>query len=416
MAVNWGEYGSLWSVSSFNWDLENTHFRVNGKPESKSFGEVVGDDILEKLPEDPFGMEIRSTFAALGFVPDFGEDWGSDICGFGMQDAGEKSVFQPMIHSINWVYNSTKGFDPDDSYNQYNIFDELGTDDESIIVDSVLDDKAERLQEAGPPHDAMFLALGYLGVRDLLAVERVCRSFCNAIRGDPLLWRSIHVHQPFNEMITDETLVKLTSRAQGTLQCLSLVDCRKITDFGLKCVLESNPRLTKLSVPGCIKLSIEGILFNLRALKSAGSLRIKQLRIGGRLGITGEQFEELKFLIGVDNMVQPRAPKPLFYRDGQQYLPWDDDRAIDIEMCPRCQHLRLVYDCPAESCVNAAQLCRACRLCITRCIQCGCCIENRDYEEMFCLGNRCMDCKREEKPEMLSAFHQETSYQLSFYG
>ncbi|GLU11410.1 hypothetical protein SLE2022_281580 [Rubroshorea leprosula] len=415
MAVNLGEYGSLWR---FNWDLENTLFGVNGKRESKGYGgEVVGDDILEKLPEDPFGMEIKSTLAALGFVQDFGEDWGSDFCRFGMQHADEKNVIQPMIKGINWVYNIPMGFNMEDSYKPFNngIFNGIVTDNKSNFLDSVFDGKAEGLQEAGAPHDGMLLALGYLGVRDLLAVEGVCRSFRDAIRGDLLLWRSIHVDQPFNEMITDVTLVKLTNRAQGSLQCLSLVDCRKITDYGLKCVLESNPRLSKLSVPGCIKLSIEGILFNLRALKSAGSLVIKQLRVGGRLGTTNEQFEELKSLIGAD-MIQQKTRKPQFYRDGQQYLPWDDDRAIDIEMCPRCQNLRLVYDCPAESCSNTAQLCRACRLCITRCIQCGCCIENRDYEEMFCLDNRCMDCKKEEKSEMVSVFHHETSFQLCFYG
>jgi hypothetical protein len=41
--------------------------------------------------------------------------------------------------------------------------------------------------------------------------------------------------------------LQLTNRAQGNLQCLSLVECPRITDDGLKHVLENNPRLTKVS-------------------------------------------------------------------------------------------------------------------------------------------------------------------------
>lgn len=101
----------------------------------------------------------------------------------------------------------------------------------------------------GGAHDgALMFALGYLGVRDLLVVESVCKSLYSTVRGDPFLWRSIHIDQPLNEKITDEVLLQLTDRAQGNLQCLSLVECPRITDDGLKRVLENNPRLTKVSL------------------------------------------------------------------------------------------------------------------------------------------------------------------------
>ena len=83
---------------------------------------------------------------------------------------------------------------------------------------------------------------------DLLVVERVCKSLHSTVRGDPLLWRSIHVDQPLNERITDDVLLQLTNRAQGHLQCLSLVECTRITDDGLKRILEGNPKLTKVSM------------------------------------------------------------------------------------------------------------------------------------------------------------------------
>ncbi|XP_024193422.1 F-box protein SKIP14 isoform X2 [Rosa chinensis] len=248
----------------------------------------------------------------------------------------------------------------------------------------------------GGAHDgALMLALSYLGVRDLLVVERVCRSLYSTVRGDPLMWRSIHIDQPLNEKITDEVLLQLTDRAQGNLQCLSLVECPRITDDGLKRVLENNPRLTKLSVPGCTRLSIEGIVNSLKAFKSKGAHGVKHLRIGGLYGVTQKHFEELKSLLGTDSQMQQNARKPHFYHRGNFYLSCDDDSDIDIEMCPRCQNLRLVYDCPAEACQgkeHTTQLCRACTLCIGRCAQCGRCINDSEYEETFCLELLCSDC------------------------
>lgn len=252
------------------------------------------------------------------------------------------------------------------------------------------------------PHLAFSLALGYLGVRDLLAIEGVCKSVRSTVRNDPFYWRNIHIHHPLNDKITDEVLMQLTDRAQGTLQCLSLVECPRITDDGLKRVLDSNPKLSKLCVPGCTRLSINGILESLRTFKLMGTLRVKHIRIGGLYGVTEEHFEELKFLLGITSEKQQNvnALKPYFYHRESMYLSCDDDRIIDIEMCPRCQKLRLVYDCPAEVCQgkeHASQVCRACTLCIARCVQCGRCINDNEYEETFCLELLCSDCSKHQR-------------------
>ncbi|KAF2305991.1 hypothetical protein GH714_009342 [Hevea brasiliensis] len=295
-------------------------------------------------------------------------------------------------------------------------------------LDFVGDDKTELVggllqDEGGEPHDALFFALGYLGVKDLLTTGRVCRSLRNAVRGDSLLWK---------------------------------MECIKITDNGLKEVLESNPKLTKpialdpicimfllsdvkfilfflqLCVPGCVRLSVNSILFNLRVLKSAGTLRIKHLRIGGLSGVTEKQFEELKSILGADKHMQLKANKPRFYHLGRFYLSSDDDCAIDIETCPKCQKLRLVYDCPAESCQGkdqANQSCRACTMCIARCINCGSCIKDCDYEETFCLDFICLVCLKkllscqETTPEAKgtsssgeTVVPREMTYKFCFYG
>jgi len=184
----------------------------------------------------------------------------------------------------------------------------------------------------------------------------------------------------------------------------------------------------QLSVPGCVRLSADGMLNNLRAFKSVGSPGIKHLRIAGVRGVTEEQFKELLFLLNVDNRVQLNARKPQIYCGGNSYLSCDDDRAIDIEVCPKCQELRLVFDCPAESCQGkhqAAQLCRACILCTARCINCGRCIKDHDYEETFCLDLLCLDCWNQlldcqdgpgkEGSSKCTIIHQ-ASYQFCFYG
>ncbi|XP_022739792.1 F-box protein SKIP14-like [Durio zibethinus] len=493
MALNWDNFGNSWSFWGCNWDEGKPHFNGSGQCESKGFYEAVNDDIVDRLPADPFGMEIRSTFAAAitGWIQDFENDLGSDFCVFGMQDSDEKKIAdqQHLFEGLNWVWNGTMSFQKEEAKSS---FYEFGLEDVYKNIDDqssffkgvnwvwnstmsfqqeegnfeinekpipnddfnrfgignglsyggfVFNDEGKGLgdckgvfcdgSEGAAPNDALFFSLGYLAVKDLLAVERVCRSLRDAVRSDPLLWRSIHVEHSLSKRITDDALLKLTSRAQGTLECLSLVGCVNITDDGLKHVLESNPRLTKLSVPECTRLSVEGILFNLRAFRSAGSPGIKHLRIGGCFGVTEEQFKEFQFLLGVDNSMQWREQKPQFFRQGQLHLMCDDDRAIDIEVCPRCQKLKLVYDCPSESCRrthHAAQLCRACILCIARCICCGCCFKDCDYEETFSLDLLCFNCwkkifNHEEKPEVMgasssehTAFHQETGYQLCFYG
>ncbi|KAI4340661.1 hypothetical protein MLD38_025473 [Melastoma candidum] len=200
-------------------------------------------------------------------------------------------------------------------------------------------------------HYALYLSLGYLGLRDLLSVERVCKSIHSAVRTENSLWRSLHVHQPLNEKITNEVLLHLTDRAQGQLECLSLVECPRITDDGLRSVLERNPKLSKLSVPGCTRLSIHGLLESLRTLKLLGTLQLKHVRIGGIYGVTEEQFDELKLLLGMEGEKGLGDHKPHFYRRGNLYLPCQDNRVIDIEMCPRCEKARLVYDCPDEACM-----------------------------------------------------------------
>ncbi|KAJ0725834.1 putative leucine-rich repeat domain superfamily [Helianthus annuus] len=221
--------------------------------------------------------------------------------------------------------------------------------------------------------------------------NRVCRSLCYTIRNDSLLWRNLYIDQPLNERITDDILVRLTNRAEGNLRFLSLIKCPKITDDGLRRVLETNPKLTKLFIPGCTRLSIEGILNNLKAFNSStGTAGIKHIRTGGFYGITLDHYEQLNNLLGVQN----NKHIPNYYHLANLHAPCDDDRALDVEICPRCQNLRLVYDCPAGGCRPKDQ-CRACIICIPRCAECGRCVHNSEYEETFSLEYLCSECLKQ---------------------
>ncbi|VFQ80044.1 unnamed protein product [Cuscuta campestris] len=335
------------------------------------------DDVADLLPRDPFGMDINTTMTELSGITGWIENIDDQLfSGHLFLDCNMEGIMDISYEIENyWICKA------ESSKNQGS---------SAAVFDG----------EGGDPPDGMFLALSYLGVEDLLSVEQVCKSLRDAVQNDPLIWRSIKIDHPLSDRITDGALLQLTNRSQGQLSCLSLVECLKITDGGLKNVLERSKRLTKLCVAGCMKLSINGLLSSLKVFKNTGYPGIKRLRIGGLFGVTNEHYEELKLLLGVmDDTCQlsTATRKPRFYRGGQLYLSVDDDRAIDIEMCPKCQQLRLVYDCPSESCQGAplqggAQLCRACTLCISRCKSCGCCLSNCDYEETFCLENLCSDC------------------------
>ncbi|KAD5317189.1 hypothetical protein R6Q59_032522 [Mikania micrantha] len=367
----------------------------------------VSADIIDLLPSDPFGMDIdmSTTFTAItGWLEDLEVDYGAFV-GNNIVNTNED---YGLFAGLNMIWNLAMRFQPYSSNEAPDDMGGVGYMASNIGSTSAVFTESEDLADdfgqssnavGGDPHEAFVLALSYLGMKDLLSVERVSRSLCSTIHNDPLLWRNVYVDQPLNERITDDVLVQLTNRAEGNLYSLTLVNCPKITDDGLKRVLENNQKLTKLSVPGCTRLSIEGILTNLKVFKSNESTSgIKQIRTGGFYGVTLDHFKELKFLLGSDDNTHQCDYRSHYYHRGNLSLLSDDNREIDVEICPRCQNVRLVYDCPADSCqVNdgSANLCRACIICIPRCAQCGRCVHNSEYEETFSLEYLCAGCIKE---------------------
>lgn len=383
----------------------------------------VSTDILDLLPSDPFGMDIGSTFTAIsGWLEDLEVDYGG--CKGDEVRKGEGSY--QMFAGLNFIWNNAMRFQnvPSSVCFEHRAHKTGGFDvcskgkgvreascHENFVPTGIVDDilKSENVNlgvyneqkehsNEVALHTVFNCVIDYLGVRDLLVVEKVCKSLRSAVQTNSYYWESIHIKQPLNEKITDDAILQLTNRAQGNLQCLMLADCPWITDDGLKRVLEKNHRLTKLCVPGCTRLSIEGIVNTLKAFKGMANSGVKHLRIGGLYGVSQKHFEELKVLLGMDDQATQTKHKPHFYHRGNFYLSCEDDRAIDIEVCPRCHQLKLVYDCPLKVCQgkeHVSQECRGCTICIARCVQCGRCIYDNEYEETFSLEWICSDCGKQ---------------------
>ncbi|CAD5194710.1 F-box protein SKIP14 [Musa acuminata AAA Group] len=404
MALNFSSC-SVFSTPFVHTDDESSRSRCERSPlvsywdTGSDYGYVEGDsgstdvegafDPVDLLPDDPFGMGLDDSMGVA--IASLLEVSGSDFFGWTLLYSPETQFYHD-----GWM-EECDGWD-DGDFTGLSVR-EAGDE----ILESGLDmghslncnraEEARSIIDDGTPHEGLLFSLGYLGVRDLLSVEGVCRSLRFAVQSDTLLWRCIHIDSPLSEKITDDVLLRLTQRAQGNLQCLSLTGCSRITDDGLKRVLDNNPRLRKLSVPGCVRLSLDGIINSLKVLQSQGMPGIEHLKLGRLFIVSEEQYGELKLLLGAEQLQQAKHQKPRFYHTDRSSPTCDDDCIIDIELCPLCQKYKLVYDCPSESCRGkGSKQCRACDVCIARCIQCGKCIKDCRYVETFCLEYLCSGC------------------------
>ncbi|KAG7626606.1 F-box-like domain superfamily [Arabidopsis thaliana x Arabidopsis arenosa] len=408
-------------------------------------GDASSVDILDVLPSDPFGMDINNTFTAItGWLEDLEDDYNNQYGRRRRDDIwiGDGNR-QQLFAGLSFFWNNAMQFQSSGySYGSESLFG--GAFDGSLFstckfpessgenngfggaldgdgschgafisassVDEVLShetarngevvgssDRCNNGEEDAYVHPAIGFCLYHLRGKDLLSVSMVCKSLHTTVCDDTLLWKHIHICRPLNEKITEEALLHLTERAQGTMQCLRIVDCCRITDDCLKRVVARNRQVVKIGVPGCTRITIDGILSVLRDLKSSGKLQVKHLQLRGLFGVTKDHYDELIDLLNIDNKVKQTIQKPRFYHRGEACVSCDDDRALDIEMCPKCQNFKLVYDCPAEDCKGkkkGSEECRACSLCIQRCYHCGRCIIDTEYEEMFCLELLCAVCSK----------------------
>ncbi|KAK6921628.1 F-box domain [Dillenia turbinata] len=238
-------------------------------------------------------------------------------------------------------------------------------------------------------HEALLLVLAYLPLLELLAMSEVSKSLRDAVNNDVLIWLDIIVERPLNLRLTNDKLLYYTSKARGRLTTLALMNCMKITDDGLQ----------RLYVPGCTGLTPQGVITAVKTLTEHKS-NLRSLRISGIYDMNKEHLETIRSLMQ-SNPAQNQQQKqqPRFYQNHRKFFTAfkaeGDQANIDLEICPKCDDVRLVFDCPKEACKrkhNPVSKCRACSFCIPRCAECGVCVKFGESEHAACHDTLCLDC------------------------
>lgn len=229
---------------------------------------VVEFDPVDLLPTDPFGMNLESSFTAaiasciedltvMSGAGHFGNGDDNDFFADLSYYLNQAFVFAPEHWGADYKGAFEGSFGPgglssDGGTGQFSWLPLNGSmEDPSSSCQATLAcfDRVDAapVQEGNDAHEGMVFVLGYLGLRDILSVEMVCKSLRSAVRNEPFLWRCIHIESDLGKKISDADLLCLSQKSLGSLQCLSLVGCTNITDQGLRAVLNCNPQLTKVS-------------------------------------------------------------------------------------------------------------------------------------------------------------------------
>ncbi|XP_065856403.1 F-box protein SKIP28 [Euphorbia lathyris] len=249
---------------------------------------------------------------------------------------------------------------------------------------------------SGAPHDAFFLVLPYLPLYHLLTIGQVCKSFREALNQDILPWLHLIIDIPLSPRLSDQILIKLTSKANSRLTTLVLRNCARISDDGLLRVIHNNPLITKLHLPGCTSLTPEGIIRAVETL-SQNKTSLNSLRINGIPNLNKHHLQTLSSYL--QTSTPPEKSQPILYHLRRTF-PSESDGLIDVDVCPRCQEIKMVFECSREGCRQKKRAqdqvladCRGCNLCIPRCEECGGCIDSEEeLEEAVCSDILCRDC------------------------
>lgn len=144
----------------------------------------------------------------------------------------------------------------------------------------------------------------------------------------------------------------------------------------------------QLHVPSCTSLSAEGIITAVKFLTQTNS-NLNSLRINGIYGIKKQELETLQELINPNLKSQPNQSKIFYHKKLPTLWHQETYHSIDVEVCPICDEVRMVFDCPQV----CGKKCRGCDVCIPRCKECGVCFNGIDeLEEAACVDSLCLDC------------------------
>lgn len=213
---------------------------LNSLPDSEFADAEWMLDPADLLPDDPFGMELDGSMQAA--IASFIEANGGDLFEWTWMNSPEFQFYHDgcLEEEHSWM---------EDAFSRLPVpIIQDGQSSLDIGESSKCNHEETGRRNEGLPHEAFVFVLEHLNFQDLLSVEGVCRSLHSAVRCDFLLWTCLHLDSPLSEKLTDDALLRLAQRFQGNLQCLSLSGCSKITNDGLKRVLNICPMLRKVSM------------------------------------------------------------------------------------------------------------------------------------------------------------------------
>uniref|UniRef100_A0ACD6AC11 Uncharacterized protein n=1 Tax=Avena sativa TaxID=4498 RepID=A0ACD6AC11_AVESA len=125
---------------------------------------------------------------------------------------------------------------------------------------------------------------------------------------------------------------------------------------------------------------------------------INRLRLNGISRMSKHHLDIIMSLMSNGNPQVEEARSELFYNHrAREVLNTNDERPIDVDACPLCTNVRLVFDCTRDDCMKVKDSfprCRGCYFCVTRCEKCGGCISSEDRAEadLVCSDFMCLDC------------------------
>lgn len=124
---------------------------------------------------------------------------------------------------------------------------------------------------------------------------------------------------------------------------------------------------------------------------------LNSLRINGIYNIKKEHLKTLCSYLQTNPAQQESQPFLYHcYRTSPTSRNKEIDPMIDVEICPKCNEVRMVFDCPRKACKRkrdqSSTDCRGCNFCIPWCEECGGCVDTEDLEEAACADILCSDC------------------------
>ncbi|KAH6555566.1 hypothetical protein KP509_1Z243900, partial [Ceratopteris richardii] len=241
--------------------------------------------------------------------------------------------------------------------------------------------------------EALFYALPYMSLQDLLMIEKVYRTSREWIREGISLWHKVHVEPPLSSKLMDDVLLQLLKRSCGLMESLCLVDCLRITDESVHQIVLTSPKLTKLFLLGCNGITADGIVTIVKDHTEQWGATMPGLKALKLHNINGLSEDHLQSLITImeTSAESHLIPKPRYYHENDHSCMFKYPSVIDLPVCPKCSCVRMVYDCPQEEC-QLKQECRACVFCTIRCAECGICLPNEELNETECPEFLCLRC------------------------